>query len=124
MTVCPDGCGRSIPGDPVAFCRSQTNTGVALLACHFGIQGYATAVHTACASGGQALGTALKVMRRGLVDFVLAGGYDSMLNPLGLSAFCLLGALSTDNDTPDRASRPFDATRTASCSLKGRFPGS
>ena len=42
---------------------------------------------------------------------MLAGGYDSMLNPIGLSAFCLLGALSTDNDTPARASRPFDATR-------------
>jgi 3-oxoacyl-(acyl-carrier-protein) synthase len=57
------------------------------------------------------LGTALKVMRRGLADFVLAGGYDSMLNPIGLSAFCLLGALSKDNETPERASRPFDATR-------------
>jgi 3-oxoacyl-(acyl-carrier-protein) synthase len=42
---------------------------------------------------------------------MLAGGYDSMLNPIGLSAFCLLGALSTDNETPSRASRPFDATR-------------
>jgi len=99
------------PADPVAFCRSQTNAGLALLARHFGIRGYATAVHTACASGGQALGTALKVMRRGVVDFMLAGGYDSMLNPVGLSAFCLLGALSTDNETPERASRPFDATR-------------
>ncbi len=99
------------PADPVAFCRSQTNAGLALLTRQFGIQGYATAVHTACASGGQALGTALKVMRRGNVDFMLAGGYDSMLTPIGLSAFCLLGALSTDNDTPQRASRPFDATR-------------
>jgi len=99
------------PADPVAFCRSQTNAGLALLTRHFGIEGYATAVHTACASGGQALGTALKVMRRGLADFVLAGGYDSMLNPIGLSAFCLLGALSKDNETPERASRPFDATR-------------
>ena len=99
------------PADPVAFCRSQTNAGLGLIARHFGTQGYATAVHTACASGGQAIGTALKVMRRGLADFMLAGGYDSMLNPMGLSAFCLLGALSTDNDTPERASRPFDATR-------------
>jgi 3-oxoacyl-[acyl-carrier-protein] synthase II len=99
------------PADPVAFCRSQTNAGLGLLARHFGTQGYATAVHTACASGGQAIGTALKVMRRGLADFMLSGGYDSMLNPTGLSAFCLLGALSTDNDTPERASRPFDATR-------------
>jgi len=99
------------PADPVAFCRSQTNAGVALLARQFKIGGYATAVHTACASGGQAVGTALKVMRRGLADFMLAGGFDSMLNPIGLSGFCLLGALSTDNDTPERASRPFDATR-------------
>ena len=108
----PDGLlDPSFPGDPVAFCRSQTNTGLALLTRHFGIRGYATAVHTACASGGQALGTALKVMRRGTVDYMLAGGYDSMLNPVGLSGFCLLGALSTDNDCPERASRPFDATR-------------
>ena len=97
--------------DPVGFCRSQANAGLALLTRHFGIRGYATSVHTACASGGQALGTALKVMRRGLADCVLAGGYDSMLNPIGLSGFCLLGALSTDNDQPERASRPFDATR-------------
>jgi 3-oxoacyl-(acyl-carrier-protein) synthase len=101
----------SFPADPVAFCRSQTNAGVALLTRHFHIGGYATAVHTACASGGQALGTALKVMRRGQTRFMLAGGYDSMLNPIGLSGFCLLGALSTDNDAPAQASRPFDATR-------------
>jgi 3-oxoacyl-[acyl-carrier-protein] synthase II len=108
----PDGLLRDgFSADPVAFCRSQTNAGLALLTRHFGIRGYATAVHTACASGGQALGTALKVLRRGHADFMLAGGYDSMLNPIGLSGFCLLGALSTDNDAPERASRPFDATR-------------
>jgi 3-oxoacyl-[acyl-carrier-protein] synthase II len=108
----PDGfLNPNFPTDPVSFCRTQTNAGLGLLAQHFGMRGYATAVHTACASGGQALGTALKVMRRGTVDFMLAGGFDSMLNPLGLASFCLLGALSTDNDTPDKASRPFDATR-------------
>ena len=108
----PDGfLADNFPADPVAFCRSQTNSGLALLTRHFGIRGYATAVHTACASGGQALGTALKVMRRGHADFMLAGGFDSMLNPIGIAAFCLLGALSTDNDAPERASRPFDATR-------------
>jgi 3-oxoacyl-(acyl-carrier-protein) synthase len=108
----PDGLMEdNFPADPVAFCRSQTNAGLGLLTRHFGIQGYATAVHTACASGGQAVGTALKVLRRGQADFMLAGGFDSMLNPIGLSGFCLLGALSTDNDTPERASRPFDATR-------------
>ena len=71
----PDGLLRpDFPTNPVEFCRNQTNAGLALLTRYFGINGYATAVHTACASGGQALGTALKVMRRGQADFMLAGG--------------------------------------------------
>ena len=97
--------------DPRAFCRSQSTAGVALLTRRFGIRGYATSVHTACASGGQAIGTALKLIRRGVVDRALAGGFDSMISPVGLAGFCLLSAVSTDNDTPQRASRPFDATR-------------
>lgn len=97
--------------DPMVFCRSNTNAGLSLLARRYGIRGYTTAVHTACASGGQAIGTALKLIRRGAVDRVLAGGFDSMISPVGISGFCLLSALSPDNDTPERASRPFDATR-------------
>ena len=97
--------------DPLVFCRGQAAEGVSLLTRRYGIQGYATSVHTACASGGQALGTALKVIRRGYVDRVLAGGFDSMISPIGMAGFCLLSALSADNDTPQRASRPFDATR-------------
>jgi len=53
----------------------------------------------------------LKLIRRGSVDFALAGGFDSMISPVGLAGFCLLSALSADNETPERASRPFDATR-------------
>ena len=105
------GAVGATAADPVAFCRSQANAGLSLLLRHFGIRGYATSVNTACASGGQAIGTALKLIRRGTADFALAGGFDSMVNPVGLSAFCLLGALSPDNDTPERASRPFDRTR-------------
>jgi beta-ketoacyl-acyl-carrier-protein synthase II len=97
--------------DPMVFCRSQSTAGVSLLTRRFGIRGYATSVHTACASGGQAIGTALKLIRRGAVDCALAGGFDSMISPVGLSGFCLLSAVSADNDTPERASRPFDATR-------------
>jgi beta-ketoacyl-acyl-carrier-protein synthase II len=103
--------GEGSAGDPIAFCRSVANAGLGLLLRRFGIRGYATAVHTACASGGQAVGTALKLIRRGVADRVLAGGFDSMISPVGLGGFCLLSALSTDNDTPERASRPFDATR-------------
>ena len=97
--------------DPLVFCRGQAAEGIALLTKHYGILGYATSVHTACASGGQALGTALKMIRRGRVDRVLAGGFDSMISPVGIAGFCLLSALSTDNDAPQHASRPFDATR-------------
>jgi 3-oxoacyl-(acyl-carrier-protein) synthase len=97
--------------DPVAFCRSSCAEGLALLTRRYGIEGYATSVHTACASGGQAIGTAMKLIRRGIVDRALTGGFDSMINPVGIAGFCLLSALSPDNDTPTRASRPFDVTR-------------
>jgi beta-ketoacyl-acyl-carrier-protein synthase II len=97
--------------DPMIFCRSQAPAGLSLLLHRFGIGGYATSVHTACASGGQAVGTAMKLIRRGTADCVLAGGFDSMISPVGLAGFCLLNAVSPDNDTPERASRPFDATR-------------
>jgi 3-oxoacyl-(acyl-carrier-protein) synthase len=97
--------------DPLVFCRSQATAGVSLLTRRYDIRGYATSVHTACASGGQALGTAMKLIRRGAVDRVLAGGFDSMISPVGLAGFCLLSAVSPDNEAPQRASRPFDLTR-------------
>lgn len=93
------------------FGKTTPNSGLSLLSQQFGIRGYASSVHTACASGGQALGLAMQVIRRGEADYMLAGGFDSMINPLGLSSFCLLGALSTYNETPTTASRPFDGTR-------------
>ncbi|HEE0204951.1 TPA: beta-ketoacyl-[acyl-carrier-protein] synthase family protein [Legionella pneumophila] len=95
----------------VDFGKTTSNSGLSLLIQQYGITGYASSVHTACASGGQALGLAMQVIRRGEADFMLTGGFDSMINPLGLSSFCLLGALSTYNETPQTASRPFDATR-------------
>jgi 3-oxoacyl-(acyl-carrier-protein) synthase len=97
--------------DRMVFCRSQPTAGLAALVQRHGIRGYASAVHSACASGGQAIGTALRLVRRGVADWVLTGGFDSMIHPLGLAGFCLLNAVSPDNDAPERASRPFDATR-------------
>ena len=97
--------------DPLVFCRSAANAGASLLMRVFGIRGYSSSVHTACASGGQAIGTAMKVIRRGQADRVLAGGFDSMINPVGMAGFCLLNAVSSDNHSPATASRPFDATR-------------
>lgn len=93
------------------FGRTASNSGLSLLIQEFGMTGYANSVHTACASGGQALGLAMQVIRRGEADYMLAGGFDSMINPLGVSSFCLLGALSSNNESPETASRPFDGTR-------------
>lgn len=92
--------------------KTLPNSGLALLLQQFQVKGPATSVHTACASGGQSLGLGLEWIRRGEADYVLAGGFDSMINPVGLSSFCLLGALSPYNDTPKTASRPFDYTRS------------
>jgi 3-oxoacyl-(acyl-carrier-protein) synthase len=97
--------------NPLVFCRSNSSGGAALLMRVFGMRGYSSSVHTACASGGQAVGTALKLIRRGEADCVLAGGFDSMINPVGLAGFCLLNAVSPDNHDPQGASRPFDASR-------------
>lgn len=93
------------------FTKTVANSGLSALIQAFGARGYASAVHTACASSGQALGLALQAIRRGEATQILAGGFDSMIDPLGLSSFCLLGALSKDNNEPEFASRPFDATR-------------
>ncbi|MGE3920709.1 MAG: beta-ketoacyl synthase [Gammaproteobacteria bacterium] len=91
--------------------QTQTNCGLALISKLHNILGYSISVHTACASGGHALGLALQALRRGDADYILAGGFDSMIDPIGISGFCLLGALATDNETPTLASRPFDLTR-------------
>ena len=66
---------------------------------------------TACAASSQAIGEATEIIRRGDADVMLAGGAHSMIHPLGMSGFCRLSALSTRNDQPEKASRPFDRER-------------
>jgi len=66
---------------------------------------------SACAAGNDAIGHAFLRIRRGEASMMLAGGADSMLNPLGVGGFCKLNALSTRNDEPQKASRPFDVNR-------------
>lgn len=66
---------------------------------------------SACAAGTQAVGEAFLAIGEGAVDAAIAGGYDSMVNPLGVGGFCMLGALSTSNALGAAASRPFDARR-------------
>lgn len=100
-----------VANNPMLFYRSQVCTAVALLTQIYGIRGFSTSMHTACASGGQAVGAGMKLIGNGTCDYVLAGGFDSMISPVGIAGFSLLNAISTDNDRPHHASRPFDATR-------------
>ena len=81
------------------------------LAAHYGLTGPQLTVSTACTSGTQAVGVAFQKVRWGLADAMLAGGCDSLIDPLMLTGFSLLGALSTRNDDPAHASRPFDLHR-------------
>jgi 3-oxoacyl-[acyl-carrier-protein] synthase II len=66
---------------------------------------------TACAASSQAVGEATEIIRRGDADAMLSGGAHSMIHPLGVTGFNLLTALSTSNDEPTKASRPFDRLR-------------
>ncbi len=77
----------------------------------FGAKGYNSTTVTACAAGTQAIGEGLEVIRRGAADVMLVGGTDASICAIGLAGFCAIRALSTRNDDPKHASRPFDARR-------------
>ncbi len=73
--------------------------------------GYNSTVVTACAAGTQAIGEAYEIVRRGDADVMLAGGTEAPICELGLASFCVMRSLSTRNDEPDKASRPYDSGR-------------
>jgi 3-oxoacyl-[acyl-carrier-protein] synthase II len=82
------------------------------VAIHFGIKGPAFTQVTACASGTDALGQAMDMIRAGRADIVVAGGTEGAISEFAVGGFCMLKALSTAyNDSPQKASRPFDAAR-------------
>ncbi len=81
------------------------------IAMLFGLKGPNTAVVTACATATHCIGDALWAIRNGLADLMLAGGAESSTTPLGLAGFCSMKALSTRNDEPGKACRPFDKER-------------
>jgi 3-oxoacyl-[acyl-carrier-protein] synthase II len=83
----------------------------ARLAGTFGVEGPSATVQTACTSSAQAIGEALRAIRRGTVDIALAGGVECIVSPMEMQLFCLLGVLSRQNEVPESASRPFDAGR-------------
>lgn len=81
------------------------------VAIAIGVRGPNICTVTACASGSHAIGDAFKILQRGDADVMLAGGTESVITPLGIAAFASARTLSSHNDEPTKASRPFDAKR-------------
>ncbi|MBE0480326.1 MAG: beta-ketoacyl-ACP synthase II [Dehalococcoidia bacterium] len=77
----------------------------------FGLKGFSSTITTACAAATQAIGEAIEVIRRNKADIMVAGGTEAAITPTGIAGFCVMKALSTRNDEPTKASRPFDAKR-------------
>ncbi len=96
---------------PFFFPMVLPNMAAANVSQYVGAHGYNSTATTACAASNNAIGEALQAIRHGLADVMLAGGAEAGISQLGLAGFAVMRALSTRNDEPQRASRPFDAER-------------
>ncbi|MFB0545340.1 MAG: beta-ketoacyl-ACP synthase II [Anaerolineae bacterium] len=87
------------------------DTSAGQVAISFGAKGPNMAVVSACATGANAIGEAAEMIRRGAAQAMICGGTEAAIQPIAVAGFSIMQALSTRNDEPERASRPFDAER-------------
>ncbi len=101
------------PGKVSPFCvpRLMANAGSGNVAIRYGLRGPNFCVSSACASGNHAIGEAFANILAGRSDIMIAGGAEAAVTPVGLASFCAARSLSTRNDDPPAASRPFDKNR-------------
>ncbi len=97
--------------EPLFLPKTLPNMAASQISMRFGLKGYNSTVTTACAAGTQAMGDAMELIRNGRAEVMITGGTEAGISELGLAAFSVMRALSTRNDEPERASRPFDAER-------------
>jgi len=97
--------------DPLYLARSLGNMAGAQVALQFGLRGYNGTIVTACAAGTQGIGEASMLIRSGRAEICLTGGCEAGISELGLAGFSVMRALTSQNDDPKAASRPFDLTR-------------
>ena len=95
------------------------DTAAGQVAIEFGIKGPNMAVVSACATGSNAIGEAAEMIRRGDVDTVICGGSEACISPIVIAGFNAMGAMSTHNDEPEKACRPFDANRSGMITAEG-----
>lgn len=96
---------------PFMIPKLMVNAASGNISVHWGLKGPNSAVATACASATNAIGDAFRLVQLGMADVMVTGGSEAAMTPLGLSGFARMKALSTRNDNPEAASRPFDADR-------------
>lgn len=96
---------------PFFICRMISNLAPGQISIHLGVKGPNLCSVSACATGTHSIGDAAKMIERGLVDAMIAGGTEAGITPLSVAGFCAMKALSTRNDDPTKASRPFDRDR-------------
>lgn len=87
------------------------NMAAGIVSIHLGAKGPNVSVATACAAGTHAVGDAFKIIKRGAADAMVTGGVESVITPTCVAGFSAMRALSTRNDAPEKASRPFDRDR-------------
>jgi 3-oxoacyl-[acyl-carrier-protein] synthase II len=87
------------------------NMAAGLVSMRFGAKGPNSSVVTACATGNHAIGDAYRLIKYDEADVMIAGGAEAIIVPLTVAGFCAMKAMSTRNDAPEKASRPFDAGR-------------
>lgn len=97
--------------NPFTVPRLMANAVAGDLTIRFGLRGHSDSHTTACASSGHSIGAALRYIQYGEADVMLAGGSEAAISPLCMGSFMTMRALSTRNDSPTTASRPFDRTR-------------
>ena len=111
MAAGADELIRTLAGAGSVKLQTPLDSLTRMLGGRFGFNGGQITNCSACAAGAQVIGEAFRRLRAGQCSVALAGAADSVLNPLGLGGFSLLRILSTENETPQQACRPFDATR-------------
>ena len=97
--------------NPLAITQLMPNSSTGQVAIKFGIEGPSLTITTACAASANAIGEAKNLIENGIVDVVVAGGTESGTTPMTIGAFAQIRALSTKNDKPEKACRPFDQER-------------
>ncbi len=96
---------------PFMIPKLIVNAATGNVSVKWGLKGPSSAIATACASGNNAIGDAFRMIQHDMADVMVTGGSEAAITPMGLSGFARMSALSTRNDSPETASRPFDRDR-------------